>query len=50
VSNSDGVTGAGGSFTPNVSLSETSDLSRYLPLGNPEEALLHAVIQLIDSI
>jgi hypothetical protein len=49
VTNSNGETGAGGTFSPNVSVSETSDMSRYLPLGNPDEALLHAAIQLIDG-
>jgi hypothetical protein len=30
-------------------VSETSDYSRYLPLGNPNEALLLAAMQLIDG-
>jgi hypothetical protein len=49
VTNSNSETGAGGTFSPNVSVSETSDMSRYLPLGNPDETLLHAAIQLIDG-
>jgi hypothetical protein len=48
VANSNGETGAGGSFTPNVKMAETDDLTRYLPLGNTDEALLHAVIELVD--
>jgi hypothetical protein len=29
-------------------MAETDDLTRYLPLGNTDEALLHAVIELVD--
>jgi hypothetical protein len=49
VTNNNDETGSGGSYTPNVSVSETSDYSRYLPLGNPNEALLLAAMQLIDG-
>jgi hypothetical protein len=49
VTNNNDETSSGGSYTPNVSVSETSDYSRYLPLGNPNEALLLAAMQLIDG-
>jgi hypothetical protein len=50
VANSEGETGANGSFTPNSSVSETKDLSRVLPLGNPEEMLISAAIALIEEL
>ncbi len=50
VANSEGETGQNGRFTPNVSITETSDLSTFLPFGDPDETLLNAVIKLIDGV
>lgn len=34
-------------FKPDISMNETSYLANFLPLGNPEEALLNTALQLI---
>ena len=49
VSNSENETGQTGTFKPNLSISETKDLSTFLPFGNPKETILSAVIDLIDN-
>lgn len=49
VANSENETGQSGSFTPNVTISETSNMATFLPFGNPKETLLNAVIELIDG-
>ena len=38
-----------GTFTPNKSVNETSDLSKFLPFGDVNEALLSTTIGLIDG-
>ena len=50
VANSEDETGQGGSFTPNVAVSETSNLATFLPFGDPNETLLKAVIDMIDGV
>ena len=49
VENSNGDTGENGTFSPNVTATETSNLANFLPFGNPKETLLNAVITLIDG-
>ncbi len=49
VENSENITGQNGSFKPNVSITETSNLSTFLPFGNPQETLLNEVINMIDG-
>ncbi len=49
VANSENETGQNGRFTPNVAITETSNLATFLPFGNPEETLLNAVIKMIDG-
>ena len=49
VANSEGETGENGTFAPNKTVSETSNLAKFLPFGDPNEALLSAVITLIDG-
>lgn len=47
VFNSEGESEYSGGFTPNYSISETSNLAQYLPLGNPNETLLNKALSLI---
>lgn len=47
VFNSEGESEYSGGFTPNYSISETSNLAQYLPLGNPNEILLNKALSLI---
>ena len=49
VSNSENETGQTGTFKPNLSITETSNLSTFLPFGDPKETILSAVIDLIDN-
>ena len=49
VSNLMGEDNAGNSFKANVACSETSDLSTFLPFGNPEETLLKQAIDVIEG-
>ena len=49
VSNSENETGQTGTFKPNLSISETKNLSTFLPFGDPKETILSAIIELIDN-
>ena len=50
VANSEDETSQGGTYRPNVSITETSNLSTFLPFGNPNETLLQAAIKLVDGV
>ncbi|MEG0455739.1 MAG: peptidase S41, partial [Bacteroides sp.] len=41
--------GRGGSFTATKTISETNNLTKFLPFGNPDEMLLSTTIGLIDG-
>lgn len=47
VFNAQGEAALGNGFAPTHSASETADLSGYLPLGHPNETLLHTALSLI---
>lgn len=49
VLNSAGESTSKSSFTPNISVNETTNLTQYLPFGDENEALLSAAISLIDG-
>lgn len=49
VFNSDDESNSGGSFTPNYSADETTDLVKFLPFGDKNEALLSIAIGVIDG-
>lgn len=49
VFNAEGNADYANGFTPNIAVSELSDLSRVLPLGNPNEELLSVALGLIDG-
>lgn len=50
VFNSNGEADYSAGFKPDIAINETSYLQYYLPLGEPDEILLHITLQVIAGI
>ena len=50
VFNSNGEADYSAGFKPDIAINETSYLQYYLPLGEPDEILLHTALQVIAGI